>query len=161
MRRLAFVIALAGCYDWDALSSQIDFSGKYTIVLTNGQNGCMLGSWTVGVMSDAIPLQIQQSGRGQVDAQIGGVTGDFINFFCGSKDLIGSVTGNQMDASIMCTKDTMMNTCAFRYLAHTQATLNGNHLTGRIDYTTIITTDTADCNPIRNCTSSQTYTGNR
>jgi hypothetical protein len=167
MRRLALLILLAGCHDWDSLSSIQDFSGKYAIIMTNGQNGCLIGgpssNWMPGMMSDAITLDVQQTGANhdQIDAQIGGVVGDFINFFCGSKDLIGTAT-HEMNASIMCTKDTTVGSCTFRYLAHAQATLNGNTITGHIDYTTVITSaDSPDCTPYRNCTSSQTFTGNR
>jgi hypothetical protein len=167
MRRMVLLLALAGCHDWDALSSIQDFTGKYAIIVTNGQNGCLIGgtgsNWVAGMMSDAITLDVHQTGANhdQVDAQIGGVVGDYVNFFCGSKDLIGTAT-HEMNASIMCTKDTMTGTCTYRYLAHAQATLNGNTITGHIDYTTVITgTDSPDCLPFRNCTSSQTFTGNR
>jgi hypothetical protein len=160
MKRLACVLLLSGCYDWDALSSTFDFSGAYTVVVTNGQNGCGFGSWTVGAMSDAIPLNVTQSGD-QVVVTVMGLPGTALNIFCGTNQLVGSVKQGAMDASIICPKMSTQMTCLFHYVAHAQATLNGNHITGHIDYTTNITTMTADCAQLPDCLSSQSFVGNR
>jgi hypothetical protein len=160
MRRLAFVLLLAGCYDWEALSSTPDFTGNYVVVMTNEQNGCGFGNWTPGMMSDGIPLDITQS-TNQVVATVGGLSGTALNLFCGTNQLAGSVNQGALDASIVCPKQSMQMTCVFHYVAHARATLNGNHITGTIDYTTVITTMTADCGQLPNCRSSQTFTGNR
>jgi hypothetical protein len=167
MKRLAFVLLLASCYDWNALSSVPDFSGNYVVVMTNGDDGCKIGNngtgWMVGMMSDGIPLDVTQSSN-QVVATVGGISGTALNLFCGTNQLVGTVSQGAMDVSIQCPKESRQNTCVFHYLAHAHATLSGNHITGTIDYTTIITTMTADClapQPLPNCKSTQTFTGNR
>jgi len=159
MKRLAWVLVLAGCYDWNALSSVPDFTGNYVVVMTDEQNGCGFGNWTQGAMSDGITLDITQNSS--VVATVGGITGTALNVFCGTNQLVGSVNQGAMDVSIICPKVSMQMTCAFKYVAHARATLNGNHITGTIDYTTMILTMTADCAQLPNCKSTQSFTGNR
>ena len=159
MRRVALLLVLTGCYDWDALSSTFDFSGDYTVVVTNGQNGCGFANWTPGQMSGAIPLKITQT-MDQVVVEVGGLTGDLLNLVCGSKQLAGTVHQGAIDVSLICPKQSMQMMCMFHYVAHAHATLNGNHITGTIDYTTV-TNHSPDCGQLENCRSTQTFTGNR
>jgi len=148
-----------GCYDFDALSSSFDVSGQYSVNITNGQNGCAFGNWTPGASSSGIPLAITQSGQ-QVVATIGGTTGDYVNFFCGSKEFVGMIVAGGFEARLACTKTFTQQTCIYRVIADAKAQVRGDVVTGTLDYTTATNSDST-CGTLVNCHSSQNFNGAR
>ncbi len=88
-------LAVAGCSGSSTSSSPpADFSGDYSVAITNGQNGCNFKTWTVGSSSNGTPVTITQNGS-SASASVGGVAGGYYDVILGSHVFSGTVSGTQ------------------------------------------------------------------
>ncbi|HJZ84244.1 MAG TPA: hypothetical protein VKN99_03695 [Polyangia bacterium] len=159
LRWLACGLLAAGCYDFDGLSSNFNVSGQYSVNVTNGANGCNFADWSTGAMSSGIPLAITQNGSNVV-ATIGGLAGDWVNFVCGGRDLVGTVDKGTLQVGIACTKAQTQGTCTYRIVAQATATVSGDAIMGTIDYSTVTNNDPG-CGTLQSCHNQQRFNGAR
>ena len=147
-------VACAACGGSDA-----NVEGDYSIALTNRENGCNFPNWTVGETAANIPVVIVQVGN-EVDATVNGLAGAALDFSFGSRTYEGTVDGDDLLLDLQGSRAQSMGNCAFTYNSTIDARLQGDALTGRIDYTTASNGNT-DCAPIDGCVSVQEFNGTR
>jgi hypothetical protein len=147
---------LAGCTS----DAPVDVAGSYTIASTNGANGCQFpGNWTPGATSTGIPLAVSQQGS-DFNATLGGATGLFVDLWLGTHIFIGTVSGTNLHAGLVGTRQQMPGQCVY----HVNGTMDGNvigdTMTGTLDLTAVIETAAADCPP-QDCHSTIAFNGTR
>lgn len=136
-----------------------DVAGDYTIVLTNRDNGCNLTNWEVGRQSAPVSVIVVQSGDA-VAMDVQGVAASGLDFALGSHTFHGDVTGSDVEATILGTREQSQGACTFRYDATIRGTLTGDNLNGRVDYEAR-TNQAADCGALEGCVSFQEFAGAR
>jgi hypothetical protein len=158
MKQLALlgfvVIAGVGCS-----SDPAQVAGTYTVGVTNRDNGCNFGNWTVGAMSSGVTVAITQSGS-TATANVTGAIGTYFDFAFGTSMFTGPVDDDQLDLKLMGTRAQTSGNCTFTYDGEITATANGDVLTGRIDYTPA-TNGHTDCAAVMGCVTYQDFNGTR
>lgn len=137
----------------------VDAEGTYTISVTNRENGCNFPNWTVGESAAGIQVVINQQDT-NVNADVMGVTRIYLDAILGSHVFEGIVDGNDLDMIILGNQSTTMGNCTLTLDAQLLATLNGDVLTGRINYH-YHGNNNPDCAPYDGCTSYQEMNGTR
>lgn len=154
MKRLILLAGLAACG-----SDPVDAEGDYSINVTNRENGCNFDNWTVGNTATSIPTTINQEGT-SAGAEVTGLTGGYLDIILGSHVFNGTVEGDELDLRIAGTRSATTGNCTWTVDAQLLATLNGDVLTGRINYTKN-GNDNSDCAPLDGCSSFQEMNGAR
>jgi len=131
----------------------------YTISVTNRENGCNFNGWTVNNSATNINCAINQEGD-SANANVGGIAGGYLDAILGSHIFNGTVDGNDLDLKIVGTRSTTMGNCTLTVDANLLSTLNGDVLTGRINYSFNGNGNT-DCAPYDGCISFQEMNGTR
>lgn len=154
MKRWIWLVALAACG-----GDPVDAEGTYTMAVTNRDNGCNFALWTIGNSASNIGVVINQEGE-DANAEVMGLTGDFLDGVLGSHVFQGVVDGDELDLSIIGTTKITTGNCADHTIdARLESTLDGDVLTGRISYTIVGTGST--CAPYDGCISYQDMNGTR
>lgn len=159
MRRalLLLAVGLGACGD----SSPVDVAGDYTIAVTNRQNGCSFNGWTTGSTASNIQLQIVQNpGSASVTGSIQGTTGILVQLLLGTNSFSGRVSGHEVEALLTGTNAFSQGACQYHIQVDLKGDLNGDVLTGTIDYTTVTNHSTA-CGALEGCHSLQDFNGTR
>ena len=154
MKQLICLALLAACS-----TTPVDASGQYTIAVTNRDNGCTFSNYTVGAMSSGINVTIQQQAS-QANADVMGATAVLLDFALGSHTFSGAVDGSSLDLTIVGTRPTTTGNCTYTYNATIAASLNGDVLTGRIEYRAA-SNHNSDCGAIDGCLTYQDFNGTR
>lgn len=155
MKRLILLVGLvAGCG-----GDTVNAEGQYTINVTNKDNGCNFQNWTVGDSATNIGVTINQQGT-SANADVMGVTRGYLDLVLGSHIFNGTVDGSDLDLKIAGTRSGTQGNCTLTIDAEMLATLNGDVLTGRINYHYRGNGNT-DCAPYDGCTSFQEMNGTR
>ncbi len=142
-----------------------DFSGDYTVTVTNDTNNCGFANWTAGQASTGITVSITQDPTNMSVAQLNftGLTALYLDLVVGTHIFSGAqVTGDQLDVTVLGTKTaTLQGTaCGYTVDSHLRITLTGNTINGTIDYTPRTNGDPS-CGALNACTNSQTVSGAR
>lgn len=153
MRYLPALVLLAAC------GGTADVTGTYTVNLTNHANGCAFQNWTVGDVATGIPVTISQDGD-SASADVGGGAGGFLQLWLGGKVFNGSVDGSDFTATITGTNPNSSGNCAYTFNATLDATLDGDTLSGVVDYAAQ-TNNGTDCGALTGCVSEQAMNGTR
>lgn len=154
MKRLICLALLAACSN-----DPVDAEGTYTLAVTNRDNGCNFTGWTIGDSASNIPVTINQEGA-NADAIVMGLTGTYVSAVLGSNVFQGKVDGDELDLRINGTTKITTGNCVDHTIdARFVATLTGDVLVGRINYTIVGTG--ADCAPYDGCISYQDMNGTR
>ena len=145
----------AGCGD-DA-----EVAGTYSVSLTNRTNGCNLSNYTVGDTSTNIGVVITQSGS-NVTLTVNGLAGIALIGLLGADKNIytGSVDGNDVDVESLGTRSQTMGNCTFTYNSKIAGSIDGDALTGRIEYRAA-DNGNPDCATISGCLTYQDFNGTR
>lgn len=153
MKRLAWILVVAAC------GGDANVEGDYTVALTNRDNACNLANWTVGTQTTGVQATVTQEGE-NVTLTVTGLAGVAVSALLGTNVYIGAVDGDEIDLSI--TGETGFNTgnCAYTYNSTIQGTLDGDTLSGRIEYRAA-TNDQSDCGELTGCLSYQDFNGAR
>jgi hypothetical protein len=158
MRSLAWVLVAASAVACGG--DPKNFTGMYSLSLTNGENGCAFANYTVGQTTTGVPITITQvEGDANLVVQVEGVAGLFVFAATGSTQFQGSVDGSNMEATIVGTTDIQDGACTYRVNATIDATLTGDTLTGTIRYLT--PNNDPDCSSRENCRTVQNFNGTR
>jgi hypothetical protein len=153
MRFLVLSLCLAACGTDNA-----DVVGDYTITLTNRDNGCNLGNWTAGA-SSAAAVTLTQT-KNAVSATVTGLGAVVLEVAIGGHIYDGTVDGNSLDLTLFGTRSNSMGNCTFTFNSEIHATIDGDVLTGEIDYLSA-TNGNPDCAAIATCRSLQNFNGTR
>ncbi len=140
-------------------SDPADVAGAFSISLTNRENGCALGNWTVGAQSAGVPVTITQSGA-TASADVGGLARVALDLLLANHVYQGDVDGNDISLKIIGSRAGQQGTCAFTLNSQIDATLTGDALAGTIKYSAA-TNGNADCGTLTNCVSTQDFNGTR
>ncbi|MEM9071201.1 MAG: hypothetical protein AAGE52_22005 [Myxococcota bacterium] len=138
-----------------------DFSGVYSIQITTGGNSCMLPNWEEGG-TGMVNATITQDGS-DVSIAVDGLAGVLLALgFGGDPIFLGTVEGDQVQASLRGTNQTREGNCAWVIRGDLTATLTGeNTLEGLIVYRTV-TNEHPDCAPfLAECGSIQSISASR
>ncbi len=136
-----------------------DFTGNYTVAITNKDNGCNYPNWTVGNTASGIPLTVTQSGD-SVTGTVTGLTGTYMNLVLGTNTFTGSGSGATVTLTAYGTRNATSGNCAYTTNAIISATLTGDALQGTISYTPK-TNGSPDCGALASCASVQAMSGAR
>jgi hypothetical protein len=152
---LSLAMLAAGCSSSDA-PPPLDVSGVYSGPVVNGTSSCP-GLWNTGQTSD-VQINAAQSGS-NISLQLQGGAGLFVRLLLGADSFNGTVSGAHIDAILIGSTQTTMMGCVYSWTGNLSADLNGNTLTGQIQYTPQ-TNGNADCTTqnITGCARQQTFT---
>jgi hypothetical protein len=143
-----------------ACSSPANVAGSYTLIVKNGQNGCGFKEWTLDNSTTDVTFTLSQSGE-DITGVVGGVIGDYLKtFVLGSNSFSGKVDGNQINLMLYGQNSYSTGTCTYTVNAKATGTINGEFISGNIDYTTK-TNDSPDCAAVKSCRSTQLFNGTR
>lgn len=151
--------AIGGASGAGCASDPADVAGSYTIALTNRENGCNLGNWTVGAQSQGVPVTITQSGA-TASADVGGLARVALDLVLANHVYTGDVDGNDMTLKIIGSRAGQQGTCAYTLNSQIDATLSGDALAGTIKYSAA-TNGNTDCGTLTGCVSTQDFNGTR
>lgn len=140
-------------------SDPANVEGNFTIAVTSRDNGCNLANWTVGNQAAGIQVTIAQEGE-DVSATIEGLVGAYVTAALGSNMYNGTIDGESLDLALFGSRNQASGNCAFTYNSYIRGSVNGDTLTGRIDYTAA-TNGNPDCAAIEGCISYQDFNGTR
>jgi hypothetical protein len=133
-------------------------AGDFTIAVTNRDNGCNLESWTTGASNSALVTLTQV--MTDVTATVTGVPAIVLEAAIGGHVFAGKVSGNSLDLHLFGTRSKMSGNCTYTYNAEIHAVIDGDVLTGQIDYVAA-TNANPDCQGITNCRTFQDFNGTR
>lgn len=158
MRALALgLLFVAAC----GTDDPADVAGNFTVAVTNRDNGCNLGNWTVGDSSAGIPVTIAQDGE-NVTATVMGLTGGGLTLALGSNMFSGKIVDDEMNLDLFGERPQMQNTCTFTYNAKIRGNVENDTIEGRVEYRAATTTPSnPDCADIQGCLSFQEFNGTR
>jgi hypothetical protein len=154
MKRLILLVSLAACG-----GDPVDAEGTYTLSVTNKENGCNFANWTVGDTATNIQAVINQEGS-HANADVMGGTRAVLDFILGDHIFSGDVDGNELDLVILGTRSVTMGNCTLTVDSNLLAELDGDVLTGHIDYH-YHGNGNSDCAPYDGCTTTQDMNGTR
>jgi hypothetical protein len=148
---LAFVAACG--------SDPVDAAGDYSLALTNRDNGCEFANWMVGNTASNVAFTITQDGDAATGT-VGGLAGGFLDVALGDHVFSGPIDGNDLDLTLYGSRATSSGNCTYTINAEISAQLDGDVLTGAIDYRSA-TNGNPDCGAIEGCVSRQDFNGTR
>lgn len=154
MKRLLLLGVLGACG-----GDPVNAEGTYTIAVTNRDNGCNFQNWTVGDNATGIQVVVNQEGE-NANADVMGATRVYLDLVLGSHVFSGKIDGSDLDLTILGTRSATMGNCTLTVDATLLATLDGDVLTGRINYSYHGNGNT-DCAPYDGCISFQEMNGTR
>ncbi len=154
MRHLVLAICVAACGGDD----DGDASGDYMISVTNRANGCEFGNWTVDASSNGTVTVTQNNT--DVTAAVTGLGAIALEAAIGGHVFTGKISGTTLDLNLLGTRSNNTGNCTYTFNAEIHAVLDGDVLTGQIDYSAA-TNGNPDCTGISDCRSFQDFNGTR
>jgi hypothetical protein len=151
---LLLAAILAGCG-----GDPVDAEGTFTISVTNKDNGCNFDNWNVGDSASNIQVNITQEGESAI-ASVEGATKGVLDFWLGDHSFSGNVDGDHLDLTLVGTRSRMTGNCTWTVDAVLDATLDGDIIKGRLNYTGNGNSNT-DCAAITGCVTYQDFNGTR
>jgi hypothetical protein len=136
-----------------------DVAGKYSVGVTNRENGCGFDNWKANDTSTNIPFEVTQSGS-QVTGTIDGLTGGLVALWLGSRTFSGTAGGSLVSMTLYGTATKRQNGCAYTINATIEGTLTGDALQGELKYTSK-TNGSPNCGSIEGCVTRQEFSGSR
>lgn len=135
-----------------------DVAGNYVVPLINRANGCSIPTWDVGAEATATVTITQQDDS--VTLRVSGPPQFAVAALLGSTIWTGKVDGDDIDLSQTGTVSFTSGSCMYTYNSRITATLDGDSLTGRVEYRAA-TNGHADCGSREGCVSYQNFNGAR
>jgi hypothetical protein len=133
------------------------------VAITNGTAesnaaSCPAADWEEGAMTTGVGITIMQNGSA-IQGQIEGTTGLAVWAALGTPSFSGSVSGNDVHMVIFGTAEYTEGTCTYTIDGTTDATLDGDALSGTTVYEAQLGSDPA-CDGIV-CVANQRFSGSR
>jgi len=126
--------------------------------IVNRENGCALGNWTVGAITN-VEVIIVENGA-VVVAEPQGLISTFLDLWLGAHVFAGNISGARLALLLAGNKQSRQGKCDYTFDASFDATLEGDFLRGEISYTAR-TNGHGDCAPLVGCRSRQELTAAR
>jgi hypothetical protein len=158
MKRLVVGVAAAVLAGGGCGTDPVDAEGTYSVGITNRENGCNFANWTVGAMTSGVQVVVTQTGT-SANADVQGGAGFVLDVALGSSVFSGRVDGAKLDLIIEGIRPNTSGNCTYTYDARLFATLTGDALAGRIEYSAAHNNH-SDCSAVE-CTSRQDFSGSR
>lgn len=136
-----------------------DVAGNYSLAVTNGDNGCEVDGWTVGESSANVPAVITQD-EGDVQVEVQGVSGTFLNLVVGSNRFAGDVAGDRVSAELIGDNSGREGECRFTWTIELDATVAGDVIEGELNWRPV-TNGHPDCGMLEMCRNQQVFNGTR
>ncbi len=148
------------CIALDEACEPRDASGTYTVQLRAGADGCTLGNWGEG-STTMVSATVTQEGEA-IGVEITGIAGLVVALGIGGDPVFfGAIEGDQIDASLRGTRQTVVDNCAWLIRADLSGVVQEDTLIGTIEYRTL-TNEHPDCAPfLADCASIQTFSAAR
>jgi hypothetical protein len=151
---LAGTLAMVGCS-----SSPANVAGSYTVDITDEANGCGFADFDQGSSASDIPVSITQSSS-SVTITVMGLAAITLDTGLGTAVFAGTVSGDTFNATIVGDKTFGSGGCAYTLNAAIEGSLDGDAISGTIDYTSLTNSSSA-CGSITGCETTQDYSGTR
>lgn len=151
---LGMLVLAAAC-----ASDPADVAGTYSLVITNGANGCAIANWTPGPINGTTTVVISQNGSAAA-ADVAGLAGVALDALVGGHVFTGDVDGSGVALAIEGTRGQTQGNCAYTIDAFLDATLSGDNLAGTVEYRAR-TNGGSDCGALTGCVSHQDFAGAR
>jgi hypothetical protein len=141
-----------------AFDEAVDFTGAYSVAVTNGKNGCGFSDWVEGDSNANISLTVVQKGN-EVTATVDGIPGALLGLLHGTNMYAGTVKGRALTMWIDGTIAASQGNCTFTWSNDASATLEGDFIQGKIVYSRAHNGN-PDCVPLT-CETVQQFNGTR
>ena len=133
-------------------------AGDYSVTLASRDNGCNIASWMVGATNGATVTLTQADNN--VTASVTGLGAVALELLVGGHTYMGKISGDTLDLTLFGSRSNMMGNCTYTFNSEIHAVLDGDVLTGQIDYVSA-TNNNPDCAAIKDCRSFQDFNGTR
>ncbi len=132
---LVTLLGLAACSpEADvAFEDTLDFTGAYSVTVTNGDNGCGFQDWVAGASNANIPLTISQKGAAAT-ATVDGIPGALLGLLHGTNVYQGKASGNRLSLWIDGTIPSTQGNCTYTWSNDATVTLQGDYISGKLVY---------------------------
>ncbi len=157
MRTIPLALLAAVACSSSASGPPANVAGTYTVSVTNRENGCNVASFTPGLMTTGVTVQVTQNGA-QISADVMGLAGVYLTAGVGSSTLVGSLDGAK--ASLTASANHTTGMCAYTTTATASMTFNGDTMQGSITYTDS-GNGSSDCGVVQSCMNLQNFAGSR
>ena len=162
LRAVLIFLALGACLVPAACGSgDVDPTGDYQITIVNRENGCHFEGWTEGTTTPYVVLGIRKSLESPaLTGEIQGLAGAWVSLVLGTMQMTGEVDGDEVTLTLHGTRQLVQNGCSYNVIGTMHGPLEGDFLSGDIDYTTA-TNGSPDCGDLQTCSSRQEFNGTR
>ena len=159
MRKLLIPLALVSVVAGAVGCSNADFSGSYTVSLTNRENACNFSNWSNGQMTSNVGLNISQNGNA-VSGEVTGLSAAYLDIVIGGHIFTGTVSGDTIEMRLAGTRSQSSGNCDYTIDLLVRGTLTVDALQGEMLYDP--KTDGApDCGVLSTCVNVQAFSGSR
>lgn len=153
-----FVGLSAACSDDDGAAAAADFSGIYTLSVTNKENGCEYQNWQPEQSTPNIQFEIAQSGT-TASGTLKGLSSWYFALL-GIGTMQGTVDGDVVSMTAVGEVAAQKAGCAYFVRATVDATIVGDAVNGTVTYSNE-TNKGAGCGILDTCRSVQAMSGSR
>src|SRR5262245_15079828 len=105
------LVLLLGCSGSDSSGLPADFSGNYSVSITNSSNGCNYANWKVGESVQNIEVSVGQSGA-DLTVDVRGLANIYFAVL-GIGTLKGTAGGSSASATAVGTNSIKQGLCAY------------------------------------------------
>jgi hypothetical protein len=158
----AFLFLLPSCLLGVPELENAKVEGTWSMSVKNEANGCMFEEWAPGSVN-AFEIKLEQFGekKSDVNAQLQGLVGLAFWAGIGTSTLTGKIDGEELDLTLLGTKDEVTKGCVFRREIHVTAQVQKDRFReGRIVHM-LRATPGGSCGPLNGCQTMQTFDGTR
>lgn len=159
MRRARMLVTVAAISSVGVGCAPADVAGNYSVNVTNGANGCSLDNWMEGSTSSNIPLLVTQSDD-QVQLDVQGLTGTYLDLVLGSSLFNGDVSGSQITAALIGSNTGRQGSCSYTVTVDLDARVDGDFIQGELTWRPV-TNRHPDCGVLETCRNTQQFNGSR
>lgn len=159
---LIVAAAISGCLLEVPALKNARVAGAWNISIKNEKDTCMFDGWMPGSVN-SLELKIDQFGddQGDINAQLQGLLGFVFWAGVGTATLTGTISGEDLDLTLLGTKDEMLRGCTFRREIRVKVKSKADRLTnGRLTHV-LRATGASTCETLNACEAIQTFDGTR
>lgn len=159
---LTAATTFAGCLLGVPALQNARVDGTWNMSVKNEADHCMFDGWMPGSVN-SIEIKIEQFGddEGDINAQLQGLLGFVFWAGLGTSTLTGNIKGEDLDLTLLGTKDEILRGCTFRREIRVTARAKSDRLRdGRITHV-LRTAGGQVCATLNACQAIQTFDGTR
>lgn len=140
----------------------VDFTGEYTLTVTNDVNGCGFDEWREGESNDGFPLSIAQDGD-ELRGTLEGTWAIAADILLGNHSATGTANGNSMEMRLQGSRHLQIRGGCQDFVvdAIMEGTLDRDYLEGVTAYRVVETDESSSCEGMTGCETLQLFNGTR